>query len=224
MTKALLVAGTGSGTGKTTVVLGLLAAARQAGMRVQSFKSGPDFIDPGLHELVTGEAAHTLDPWMMGPEAVAGVLSRTSEGTDLMVVEGAMGLFDGGPGSAAYLARLLGLPVFLVVDGRGMGASAAAVVLGFARYDEDLNLSGVFLNRLGGSKHERLVAEAVGGLDLCPNFRIFSLPRRDDLTIPSRHLGLMTRDEYRPGPGWVEGLAHWFSSAVDIQTLVDGLP
>lgn len=149
MPKALLIAGVSSGCGKTAIALGLMKAFARKGLFVQGFKSGPDFIDPGLHRLATNMPSHNLDGWMLDQQEVLRIFQRHHEGCDLSIIEGSMGLFDGigaqsEEGSTAQLAKILGLPVTLVVNARGMARSAAALVQGYARFDPDLNVEAVF--------------------------------------------------------------------------------
>jgi cobyrinic acid a,c-diamide synthase len=188
----LVVAGTHSGVGKTTVATGLLAALRAAGHRVANAKVGPDFIDPGYHALATGRPPRNLDPWLCGPDAMAPLAARAAEGVDLLVVEGVMGLFDGAgdgtPSSTADLARVLDAPVVLVVDVGGLAGSAAAVVHGFATLDPTIELAGVILNRVGSDGHEAMLREALAPLGV----PVLGALRRDDrLTWRDRHLGLV---------------------------------
>jgi cobyrinic acid a,c-diamide synthase len=188
--QTLLIAGTHSGCGKTTVTLGIMAALRQRGFMVQPFKCGPDFIDPTLHLLITGRASRNLDLRMCGPDWARQCFSRhaPAESQSISVIEGVMGLFDGGTGSAAELAVLLGVPVLLVLDVRSAAESAAAVVRGFESLDPRLRLAGVIFNQVGSAKHLQLVSEAVQRH--CQAEIIGSLPRESGLSLPSRHLGL----------------------------------
>ena len=187
MPPALLVAGTHSGCGKTTIALGIMAALRQRGCTVQPFKCGPDFIDPTLHLLVTGRASRNLDIRMCGPDWVRQCFARHIDSQSIAVIEGVMGLFDGGSGSAAELAVLLGVPVLLVLDVRSAAESAAAVVRGFETLDPRVRLAGVIFNQVGSAKHLQLVSEAVRRH--CKAEIIGSLPR-EGISLPSRHLGL----------------------------------
>src|SRR5437879_1172723 len=148
----LVIAGTHSGVGKTTVTLALLAALKERGCRVQPFKVGPDFIDPGHHAAVTGRPSRNLDGWMLAPAVCRQVFLRAAADADVSIIEGVMGLFDGSSpvtesGSTAELAKLLQAPVLLVVDGSAMARSAAAMVSGYARFDPDLQVVGVLLDR-----------------------------------------------------------------------------
>ena len=147
----LVIAATQSGSGKTTIVTGLLAALRAQGLVVQSFKVGPDYIDPGYHALASGRPAHNLDTWLTPAEIVPALFAAEAAGADLAVIEGVMGLYDGGRhgvSSTAAIAKLLDAPVLLVIDAKSMGASAAAIAQGFRDYDPQVQLKGVILNRL----------------------------------------------------------------------------
>lgn len=186
----LVIAGTQSGVGKTTIVTGLLAALRQRGLRVQSYKIGPDYIDPGYHSLASGRPAHNLDTWLVPPDRLAAIFARTAAGNDVAVIEGVMGLFDGGRGgisSTAAIAKALAAPVVLVLDARAAGESVAATALGFKSYDPDLALAGFIVNRLASDSHKAMVAEALDRLGL----PVFGYMRRSDaLGVSERHLGL----------------------------------
>jgi cobyrinic acid a,c-diamide synthase len=187
----LVIAGTQSGVGKTTITSGLLAALRQRGLQVQSYKVGPDYIDPGYHALASGRPCHNLDSWLMPQERLLSMFAATSQGMDIAVVEGVMGLFDGGRGgvaSTASLARLLQAPVVLVVNARSAGESVAAVVLGFKQYDPAITLAGVILNQIGSDSHQAMVVEAVERIGV----KVLGVIRRaDSLKVPERHLGLL---------------------------------
>jgi cobyrinic acid a,c-diamide synthase len=188
----LVIAGTHSGVGKTTVATGLMAAFRACGVDVASAKVGPDYIDPGYHARATGRPARNLDAWMCGAEAIPALAGRAGHGADLLVVEGVMGLFDGAadgtPSSTADVARLLDAPVVLVVDGSSMSASVTAVVHGYATLDPSVRLAGVILNRIGSPGHETLLREAIAPLGIPV---LGALHRDDALTWRDRHLGLV---------------------------------
>ncbi|MEW6725647.1 MAG: cobyrinate a,c-diamide synthase [Bacillota bacterium] len=194
----LLVASPSSGQGKTTLTLGLLRALRRRGLAVQPFKAGPDYIDPGHHTRAAGRASRNLDTWLIGDEASRELFQRAVAGTDIAVLEGVMGLYDGlGDGttraSSAELAKMLRAPVILVVDISRQGASAAAVVLGFKALDPEVHVAGVILNRAGSARHAGLVTEAVARYCRVPVLGV--IPREEKLKIPERHLGLFTGAE-----------------------------
>jgi cobyrinic acid a,c-diamide synthase len=192
-TPRLVIAGTHSGVGKTTVATGLLAALARRGARPAGFKVGPDFIDPSYHALATGRPGRNLDAFLSGPELIAGLLAHGARGAGVAVVEGVMGLFDGASGrgelaSTAHVAKLVRAPVVLVVDARAMARSAAAVVHGFATYDPELRLAGVILNHVGSRWHEQLLREALEPLRIPV---LGALGRDDAIAAPERHLGLV---------------------------------
>ncbi len=186
----IVIAGTASGVGKTTIVAGLLAALRQRGLRVQPYKVGPDYIDPGYHRLASGTAAHNLDTWLVPEDELVPLFARTAAGADIAVIEGVMGLFDGGRSgisSTAAIAKALGAPVVVVLDARAAGESVAATALGFTAYDPALAVAGFIVNRLGSPAHRATVAEAMERRGLT----VFGyLPRDDRLGVGERHLGL----------------------------------
>ena len=221
---ALVVAGTHSGSGKTTVTLAILAALARRGVRVQGFKVGPDFIDPGHHAAITGRPGRNLDTWLMGPEALASSYRRATLGADLAVIEGVMGLFDGRgatdeAGSTADLARLWKLPVTLVVDARGLARSIAPMVRGFAQFDPAVEVVGAIANRVGGPRHyPEYLAPALRSETNVEALGYLS--RADALTIPSRHLGLTTADEFRPGSAFVDALADAAETGLDLDRLL----
>ena len=191
----LVIAATQSGAGKTTIVTGLLAALRQKGLKVQSFKAGPDYIDPGYHALASGRTAHNLDSWLTPAEKLPEILTEEAADADIAIIEGVMGLYDGGRqgiSSTAEIARLLKAPVLLVIDAKSMGASAAAIAQGFRAYDPEVQLAGVILNRLGSATHEAMIREAMAGIDM----EVFGALHRDEtLHMPERHLGLLPVEE-----------------------------
>ena len=185
----LVIAGTHSGAGKTTMALGLMAAFARRGLRVQPYKVGPDYIDPTWHAAVTGAPSRNLDLWMLSKSKIKRLASRPA---DLSIIEGVMGLFDG-PGSTAELARFLKAPVVLVVDGHGMAASAAAVVRGFETLERGVQVAGVILNRISSSGHYELLRQAIE--KRCRAQVLGYLPKDDRLHLPERHLGLVPAQE-----------------------------
>ncbi len=220
--RGLVIAAPASGSGKTTVTLGLLAALKARGLDVVSAKSGPDYIDPAFHAAATGRPCVTLDPWAAEPGQIR-ARARRQSGSHL-VVEGAMGLFDGAPeadhplgrGSTADVAAALGLPVMLVLDAARMGQGAAAIAAGVAGFREDVHVAGVILNRLGGARHERIVRAAVE--TVLPV--VGALPVRDDLALPSRHLGLVQAGERDDLAGFIAGAAEWVAAGCDLDAIL----
>ena len=191
--KGLLIAGTASGVGKTTVALAIMAGLRRRGLAVQPFKCGPDFLDTGHHTRICDRVARNLDTWMLSVEANRSVLRNAARGADVIVAEGMMGLFDGKNGSteigsSAEIAKLLKLPVVLVVDAAKSARSVAAMVLGFEIFDEDLRLAGVILNRVAGDRHYEMLREAIESS--CTTKILGWLPLEPAIAIPERHLGL----------------------------------
>jgi cobyrinic acid a,c-diamide synthase len=223
MIRAIVLAGVASGVGKTTVTLALLEALGRRGLRVQPFKVGPDFIDPGLHARVAGRPSWTLDGWMCDREHVVGTVARKAADADLALVEGVMGCFDGvdgttGAGSTAEVARWLGAPVVLVVDAGALAASAGAVVLGFERFDPGLHLAGVIFNRVAGPTHYGWLREAVE--HACRAAPLGWLPARPSLALPERHLGLVTAPEGFPTREWLREAARCLEESVDVPRLL----
>jgi cobyrinic acid a,c-diamide synthase len=218
----IVVAGTHSGVGKTTVATGLIAALRRAGHRPAAAKVGPDFIDPGYHALASGRPPRNLDAWMCGPDAIGPLAARAAEGADVLVVEGVMGLFDGAadgtPTATADVAKGLGAPVVLVVDAKAMSTSVAALVSGFARFDPDVAVAGVILNRVGSDGHETLLREALAPIGM----PVLGALRTDDrLTWRDRHLGLVPVAEQPDDvAAALDRLASAVAERVDLEAVV----
>jgi cobyrinic acid a,c-diamide synthase len=218
----LLISAPASGTGKTTLMLGLLGAFRAEGLTVQPFKSGPDYIDPAFHRAASGRASVNLESWAMGAAQITGLIGA-SEGADLILAEGSMGLFDGvarpgetGTGASADIAALTGWPVVLVIDVSGQAQSAAAVAMGFAQMRPDVVLAGVVLNRVASPRHEALVRvgmEAVGIPVLG------ALPRRPSIEMPERHLGLVQAEETPELDRIIAEAAEFVAAHVDLTAL-----
>lgn len=217
----LVVAAPSSGAGKTTVATGLMAALAARGLQVSPHKVGPDYIDPGYHALATGRPGRNLDPVMVGEDRVAPLFAHASAGCDVAVVEGVMGLYDGRGssehGSTAHVAHLLEAPVVLVVDASSQSRSVAALVHGFASYDEDVRLSGVVLNRVGSDRHEQVLREALQGIS-----PVLGVLRRDDAAqTPSRHLGLVPAAERTPeAVATVRRLGELVAAGCDLDALL----
>ena len=189
----VLIAGTHSGCGKTTIARGLMQAFTSQGLVVQPFKVGPDFIDPTHHTMICGRASRNLDPFMMGEEGVRETFVHASGGADIAVIEGVMGMFDGLDGtlnaSTAHVAEILDTPVILVVDVKGMSRSANAIVSGFAGSPGGERIAGVIFNRLGSDRHRTLIEQSAGRNILG------WVRRRPGLEVKSRHLGLVMASE-----------------------------
>ena len=219
----LLISAPASGTGKTTVTLGLLAALRARGMQVQPFKCGPDYIDPAFHTAVSGRASVNLDGWAM-PEGRIAQLLGAAEGCDLVLAEGSMGLFDGvattgetGTGASADVAALLGWPVVLVLDVSGQAQSAAAVAAGFVGFRPGLRVAGVILNRVASPRHEALVRAGMRAAGIT----VFgALPRRASLALPERHLGLVQAEETSGLAEILAALGRFVSEHLDIDAII----
>ena len=200
--RGLLVSGAASGVGKTTVALAIMAGLRRRGLAVQPFKCGPDFLDTGHHTRICGRKARNLDTWMLSEEANRSVLRDAACGADVLVAEGMMGLFDGKSGnteagSTAEIAKLLKLPVVLVVDAAKTARSIAAVVLGFEIFDPELRLAGVILNRVATERHYEMLRAAIE--TTCRTKILGWLPRDQTIAIPERHLGLQGATEAATG-------------------------
>ena len=221
---ALVVAAPHSGSGKTIITLALMAALKARGLGVQPFKVGPDFIDPGLHGRVTGRISRNLDGWMLSRATNRALFERWAGAADAAVVEGVMGLFDGydglsEAGSTAEMAKWLGLPVLLVVDARSMARSAAALVLGFTRFDPDLTFAGVVFNRVGSPGHLEYLNQAMR--QSLPDLPVFGgIPRDPRLELAERHLGLVTAEETRLTPEHQRDLAEIIERHLDLDRLL----
>lgn len=192
----IMIAGTSSGCGKTTLALALMAALRARGLTVAPFKAGPDYIDPGFHRVACARPSHNLDEWLCAEGTLRRILAIGGEGADISVIEGAMGFYDGLAGSddcsAWSLAKSTGTPALLVVDASGSAASAAATALGFLKYRSDSAIAGALVNRASGERHYALVREALAGVGLpCVGW----LPKDPSLSMPDRHLGLVPAEE-----------------------------
>jgi cobyrinic acid a,c-diamide synthase len=226
----LVIAAPASGSGKTTVACGLMAALRSAGLAVSGHKTGPDYIDPGYHALATGRPARNLDPFLCGEDRIVPLFTHAARGADVAVVEGVMGLFDGtdpgtgegagdpGYGSTAHVARLLGAPVVLVIDAASMGRSVAAVAAGFARFDPRTTVAAVILNRVASDRHEQLLRDALTAAGIA----VYGAIRRSpEVAAPSRHLGLVPAAERsRAATGAVARLAALVRDSCDLAALL----
>jgi cobyrinic acid a,c-diamide synthase len=218
----LLIAGTASGVGKTTISLAIIAALRRRGFVVQAFKCGPDFLDTGHQTRMAGRKSRNLDTWMLSHESNREVLRNAARGADALIAEGMMGLFDGKDGdseigSSAEIAKLLKLPVVLVVDASTSARSLAAVLHGFESFDPDLPLAGVILNRVGSEAHFRMLEAAIHSR--CRSPILGWLPYEAIISIPERHLGLQTAEEQVEFDEQLEALANLAESHLDLDRI-----
>jgi len=217
----LIVAAPSSGSGKTTVTLGLLRALARKGERVSPLKAGPDYIDPGFHGLAARRPCANLDVWAMRSQTFDGIAATASADSDLIVCEGVMGLFDGATataGSTADIAARTGWPVVLVVDASAQAASAAAVVRGFAGYRAGVTVAGVVFNRVASERHRRHIRDGMAAVGDVPI--VGFLPGRDDLSVPSRHLGLVQAMELGDAEAMIEACADHVGEHLDIDGLI----
>jgi len=216
----LIIAATQSGSGKTTITAGLLAALKKRGLDVQSYKVGPDYIDTGWHSLACGKISHNLDSWLVGSDKLKEIFMTTSSGADISIIEGVMGLYDGGRGgisSTAEISKLLNAPVVLVIDGKSMGTSAAAIALGFREFDRTINFAGVILNRLGSDSHKKMIVDALDKLGI----KCFgAIKRNDEFILPERHLGLIPTTENN-SVDVIKKICAAVETQVDVDALID---
>ncbi|MGE5685566.1 MAG: cobyrinate a,c-diamide synthase, partial [Nitrososphaerota archaeon] len=198
----LIIAGTTSGVGKTTISLAIMHALKnKKGILVQPFKIGPDFIDPSYHKIITGKESRTLDAWFIGKDGIISTVEDATKNVDIGIVEGVMGLFDGMSGrndfaSTAHVAKILNAPIILVVDASKAARSIAAMIFGYLNFDKKLKIIGIILNNVSGPKHEKYLIEACRN---SLNVPILGIVKRDkDLKMDERHLGLIPSDELEP--------------------------
>lgn len=219
----LVVAGAVSGVGKTTITTGIIAALRSRGLKVQPYKCGPDYIDPSYHSLAAGMPSRNLDSWMLSKEAMIEVFRRAMRSSDIAIIEGVMGLFDGrtgktGEGSTAEIAKWLKAPVLLVIDVAKTSQSAAATVLGFRDYDPEIQLVGVVLNRIASESHLQSVKEAVETATGVPV--VGYVPRNEDLNLPERHLGLIPTGEQKELASAIDRIRHQIEMTIDLDAVL----
>lgn len=217
ISRGIILSASSSASGKTTITLGLLRALKIAGIPVRSAKSGPDYIDPRFHAAASGAECFNLDAWAMSPDSIRMLAS----GALPLIIEGAMGLFDGalpdGKGSTADLARILGLPIVLVLDVASQAQSVAAVALGFSQLAPDIKIAGLILNKVASPRHNRMLCTALEPLGIPI---LGSVYRQTDLETPSRHLGLVQAQELEQLENFLDTTANMVSEAVDINQLL----
>jgi len=219
---AVVIAGAASGVGKTTVAAAIMGALTARGYKVQPFKAGPDYIDPSYHSAVCGFPCRNLDSWLLAPEAMQELFHRAMAGKDIAVIEGVMGLYDGAnggddAGSTAQLAKLLGLPVVLVLDASKSSRSVGAMALGFKTFDPEVNLAGVLLNGIAGDLHLELARPSLHVAGVNP---LGYLPGRREFTLPERHLGLIPVAEGQFAVEYYQYLAQQAEDTVDLDRLL----
>lgn len=221
--RAIIIGAPRSGSGKTSVTIGLLRALARRGLKVRGVKSGPDYIDPGFHAAATGEPGLNLDTWAMQPSLVDGLLADAARSADVLVIESAMGLFDGIPsehgrsGSAAELARRYNIPVLLVLDVSGQSQTSAAIAHGFAKYDPEVRMAGVVLNKLGSERHRKLAGDAIEAVGLPV---LGAVLRDPGLTLPERHLGLVQAHELADANAHIDRLSDVMEQALDLDRIL----
>lgn len=219
----IVIAGTNSGCGKTTVSMGIMAALVEKGLKVQPFKVGPDYIDPMFHSFITGRESVNLDSWMLQEETVKYLFAKHSHDADIAVIEGVMGFYDGYggrslEGSTADVSKIIGAPVILVINGEAMSLSAAALVKGFVEFDKNVNVKGIIINNVSGTGHYKLLKEAIEentGVAVLGYLRPMS-----ELTITSRHLGLVTSAEISDLKEKAGILSRQIQETVDLELLL----
>jgi cobyrinic acid a,c-diamide synthase len=218
----LVIAGTQSGVGKTTVSIGLMAAIAKR-MNVQAFKVGPDYIDPTYHTFVTGRKSRNLDSWMIDSSTLTYLFQKSVTEADMAIIEGVMGLYDGfgiekDKGATAHVAKILKAPIILVIDGKGISSSAAAIVLGYKGFDSEVDLAGVIINRVSGESHYQLLKESI---ERYANVKVFGyLPEDIQIELPSRHLGLVPIVEIESLKEKLENLVCHIEKTIDVDELI----
>jgi cobyrinic acid a,c-diamide synthase len=220
MPQAIIIAALGTNAGKTLIAAALMRLLREKGRKVRGFKVGPDYIDPGFHQVASGHDCANLDLWAMRPDTIAGVLQQFSKGQDYIIIEGVMGLFDGavdGTGSTADLAADLNLPIILVADAQGQGPSLAAAIKGFLEFRLGLNFQGIILNSVASERHQRILSDACANLSVPV---LGYLPRVADLRLANRHLGLVQAAETEALDDLLHQATGWLADNVDVDGLL----
>ncbi|MCF6249385.1 MAG: cobyrinate a,c-diamide synthase [Desulfobacula sp.] len=224
--KGFIIGAAGSGSGKTTVSIAILSYLASKGVKVAPFKVGPDFIDPGHHSKIAEKVSFNLDSWMLSKPYNRQLFAQKTKDCDIAVVEGVMGLFDGydglsEAGSTAQMAKWLDLPVVLVVNAKGMARSAAAIIKGFESFDKDLNIAGVVFTKIGGQSHYKYLKAAVE--QNCDTKCLGFMPINKKISMPERHLGLVTADELSISKEVLSLLSKMVEDHIDMETLINSL-
>jgi len=216
---SLLIAAPASGSGKTTITLALLRAFKRRKIKVSSFKVGPDYIDPAFHGLASGRPCFNLDPWAMQPTTLGRTASAAASGSDLLIGEGVMGLFDGaqnGQGSTADLANHLNIPIILVVDAKGQATSVGALIHGFNSFREDIKIAGVIFNSVGSINHKKMLGKAAADLGIPV---LGYIPKSENLILKHRHLGLVQARERQDIEAFLDGAASIIEANADLDRI-----
>ena len=220
----ILIAGTHSGVGKTTITLGLMAILSEKGYVPQGYKVGPDYIDPSHHMSVTNRPSRNLDTWLMSKDVCIELFERSLSGSNIAVIEGVMGLYDGclngtELGSTAHIAKILNTPTILVVDAKGMSRSASAVVLGYRNFDRDVKLKGIILNRVKSERHFSSLKKSIE--ENCHIQVLGYLPFDEKIALPERHLGLVPSVEQELSKSVYKKIGNLMSSTIDIDEFIN---
>lgn len=219
----IILAGTNSSVGKTTLTIGLILALRKRGLKVQPFKAGPDYIDPSYHTFASGRSCRNLDTWMLSKDTVLELFERQAKLSDISIIEGVMGLYDGlknrEEGSSAHLAKLLNSPLLLIVDATSLSRSAGAVVLGYKEFDKDVDIRGIILNNIGSLSHYHSTKYAIENKTGLPVLGF--LPRDKNLILPERHLGLIPTDEKVLLNSFTKKLLSLIEKNIDIDRIIE---
>ena len=219
----ILIAGTNSGVGKTTITLGLMSVLKKRGFAVQGYKVGPDYIDPSHHTAVTGRPSRNLDTWLMSRDVCLELFERSLVQSDIAVIEGVMGLYDGCMdgteyGSTAHLSKILNTPTILVIDARGMSRSAGAIVLGYKNFDKDIRIRGIILNRIKSERHYVSIKKSIE--DNCDIPVLGYLSFNEEIILPERHMGLVPSAEQELSKSAYQKIGNLMSATVDIDRLI----
>lgn len=222
--KKIIIAGVNSGAGKTTITLGLLRALKNRNITVQPFKCGPDYIDTEYHKEASNVISRNLDTWMMGKDGVKYSFNSAMQNADFAVIEGVMGLFDGASsdsleGSTAHIAKILNIPILLVVNAKAIARSIAPLVKGFVDFEKGVNVVGVIANNVGSLNHANILKEALLSSNLPP--LVGFLPKNNLLSLPERHLGLVPETENKKTNQWYNGLAKEIENNFDLDKIID---
>lgn len=221
--RAIIIGAARSGSGKTSVTIGLMRALKRCGLAVHGAKSGPDYIDPGFHQAATGHPGVNLDSWAMHPDLLAHLGSRQSEDANMLLIESAMGLFDGivsepgRSGAAADIARLYDVPCLVILDVSGQSQTAAALAKGFATYDPKVRIAGVVLNQVASPRHEAMARDAIEAIGIPVLGAVY---RNPEMALPERHLGLVQASEHAALEAFIERLADVMEQSIDLDAVM----